>query len=264
MKRPSRRGLVGAAAVTVVTTTVLTGVGLAGLWWSGRTAEPVVLVEHVLAPGAAPTAPAVARADGTTGAARSKGRGASVQVDPEWVRDTASRAGIPAPALRAYADATLRLQTERPGCGLGWTTLAGIGYNESQHGTIEGRSLGVDGRSDRPILGPVLDGRGSFAAVPVGTSSHRWFTGSTWDRAVGPLQFLPSTWSTWKADGDGDGRSDPNDLDDAALAAGRYLCADGRRLDDEGWAAGIFSYNHSDEYVRDVYRAAAAYAARSR
>ena len=264
MRPPSRRGLAMAAAATLSTTMALTAAGLAGLWWSGRSAEPVAFVARVLAPAAAPKAPAVATANGTGAALRRAARGAPMRVDEDWVRVTAARAGIPAPALRAYAGATLRLREEQPGCELGWTTLAGVGYIESQHGTIAGRSLGVDGRSDRPILGPRLDGRGPFAAVPASSSAGRWYSGSTWDRAVGPLQFLPSTWSTWRADGDGDGRSDPNDMDDAALAAGRYLCADGRRLDDAGWGAAVFSYNHSDEYVRDVYRAAATYAARSR
>ncbi len=46
----------------------------------------------------------------------------------------------------------------------------------------------------------------------------------TYDRAVGPMQFLPGTWGRWGSDGDRDGVSDPQDVDDAALAAARYLC----------------------------------------
>ena len=86
-------------------------------------------------------------------------------VSAAWVSHVAAAAGIPAPAVRAYGAATLRVNRIDPGCHLGWTTLAGIGWIESQHGTIGGRLLGEDGRSDRPVLGPVLDGRGGTAAV---------------------------------------------------------------------------------------------------
>ena len=79
----------------------------------------------------------------------------------------------------------------------------------------------------------------------------------TWDHAVGPFQFLPSTWAQWGGDGDGDGAADPEDLDDAAYAAGRYLCASGGDLGDStGWQAAVFSYNHAASYVAAVYAAA--------
>src|SRR5690349_23135440 len=58
---------------------------------------------------------------------------APTQVDPAWVASAAGRAGIPAPAVRAYANAQL---SEPDGCSVGWTTLAGIGWVESHHGTI--------------------------------------------------------------------------------------------------------------------------------
>ena len=78
------------------------------------------------------------------------------------------------------------------------------------------------------------------------------------------MQFLPSTWSTWASDGDGDGRQDPQDLDDASLAAARYLCASGQDLaTGAGWSAAVRSYNHSDAYVREVYGAASAYGDRT-
>jgi len=174
-------------------------------------------------------------------------------ADPGWVSRTARRAGIPATAVRAYANATLRTAAEDPSCGLGWTTLAGIGYVESLHGTIGGRLLDSDGRSDPPILGPTLDGAGAVAAVP-GVGG--------WDHAEGPLQFIASTWATWGSDGDGDGAADPNDLDDAAWSAARYLCAGGP-VTGTRWGLAVFSYNHSDDYVRQVYDAASAYATRT-
>ena len=195
------------------------------------------------------------------GPARQGARSAPSRVDPQWVADTAAKAGIPAPAVRAYATAQL---SEPEGCDVGWTTLAGIGWVESQHGTIDGRTLGDDGRSSSPILGPALNGRGKVAAIPATPQSSAWHGDPTWDHAVGPLQFIPSTWETWRADGDGDGVADPNDIDDAAYAAARYLCADGHDLETgQGWAAAVFSYNHAQSYVDAVYAAASAYADRS-
>ena len=102
----------------------------------------------------------------------------------------------------------------------------------------------------------MLDGSGDVAAVPG--------DGGTWQRATGPLQFIPSTWERWGSDGDGDGVADPQDIDDAAYAAARYLCASGADLaTGPGWSAAVFSYNHSDAYVRSVYDAAQAYADRT-
>jgi enoyl-CoA hydratase/carnithine racemase len=96
-----------------------------------------------------------------TGATFSAAQG----VDAGWVARTATAAGLPAPAVRAYADAELVVRQERPSCHLSWNTLAGIGWVESQHGTIGGRTLAADGRSSTPILGPALDGSGGFAAI---------------------------------------------------------------------------------------------------
>ncbi len=199
-----------------------------------------------------PLAPAVRLAPTAAHAAA----GGPPTVSTAWVSRTASAAGIPEPAVRAYGDATLREGRDDPGCHLGWTTLAGIGWVESQHGTVGDRVLGEDGRSDRPVLGPALDGRGDTAVIRSASG--------TWERAVGPLQFLPSTWDHWAADGDGDGVADPQDLDDAALAAGRYLCGAGGDLAaGSGWVTAVRAYNHADAYVRAVYDAASTYATRT-
>ena len=63
-----------------------------------------------------------------------------------------------------YAPMPTRSCREPKGCKVGWTTLAGIGWVESQHGTIGGRTLGDDGHSSTPVLGPALDGK-KFAAM---------------------------------------------------------------------------------------------------
>lgn len=189
-------------------------------------------------------------------APRGGGSGRSVTISPQWVDDTAASTGVPAPAMRAYGAATLQEARDDPSCRLGWTTLAGVGWVESQQGTIDGRTLQSDGVPSSPITGPALDGGSTVAAIPDAAGG--------WARALGPLQFIPSTWRQWAADGDGDGRADPQDLDDAALAAAHYLCASGGDLSTgAGWSAAIYSYNHSAAYVRSVYAAAQAYAARA-
>ena len=85
-----------------------------------------------------------------------------------------------------------------------------------------------------------------------------------WDHAVGPMQFLPSTWATWGTDGDADGSADPQDLDDAAASAAAYLCASGASLTGPEWSAAVLSYNHDAGYVRLVHAAADTYADRTR
>lgn len=179
------------------------------------------------------------------------------RVDEKWVARTADAVGIPAPAVRAYGRAVLGAPR---GCELGWTTLAGIGWVESQHGTIDGRTLGDDGRPDTPVIGPALDGGEGLAAIRADERSAAMHGDPVWDHAVGPMQFIPSTWARFARDGDGDGVADPHDLDDAAVAAAAYLCHDTRDLTTSaGWNAAIFSYNHDVGYVVAVHAAANRY-----
>jgi membrane-bound lytic murein transglycosylase B len=163
--------------------------------------------------------------------------------------------------MTAYAQASLLLSVEQPACRVGWTTLAGLGRIESEHGTLGGNQLLADGRTAEPIIGPALDGSPGFVAIPATPDSTVLDGDPSWAHAVGPMQFIPSTWSRWASDGDGDGRSDPNDIDDATYAAGRYLCASGTDLTTgKGWQRAIRSYNHSDEYTAQVLMTANEYA----
>jgi membrane-bound lytic murein transglycosylase B len=217
--------------------------------------------EEVVVQAAPPAAGAPAARSRAMGASRSD---SVIRVDPRWVAQTARATGIPVPAMRAYGVATLLLASSEPGCHLGWTTLAGIGQVESGHGTSGGRTLDEDGRSSSPVLGPALDGSEGVAAMRSSRESSRWHGDATWEHAIGPMQFLASTWDRWGADGDGDGTADPLDIDDAAYAAGRYLCADHHDLATAaGWNAAVLSYNHSAAYVLAVNAAALAYAARA-
>jgi membrane-bound lytic murein transglycosylase B len=161
-------------------------------------------------------------------------------------------------AMTAYRNAAGQLGVEQPGCRLSWGLLAGIGLVESNHGAVFGGSLDDQGKAVPPILGPRLDGNG-FALIR-DTDGGLYDGDLELDRAAGPMQFIPGTWKRWGSDGDGDGVADPQDVDDAALAAGRYLCASGARLDQPaGLIRAVFSYNHSYDYVRLVLTVAARY-----
>jgi hypothetical protein len=80
--------------------------------------------------------------------------------------------------------------------------------------------------------------------------------------ALGPMQFLPSTWSVWGTSGFG--RTGPPDIMnpyDAVPSAARMLCADGASQGTlTGLRAAVFAYNHADWYVNEVLALAAQYA----
>jgi hypothetical protein len=106
--------------------------------------------------------------------------------------------------------------------GLSWTVLAAIGQIESDHGTNDGPSSAG---------------------------------------ALGPMQFLPSTWAVWGIDGFGQTGS-PNIMNplDAVPAAARMLCADGAAAGGASLDAAIYDYNHADWYVSEVLALAREYA----
>lgn len=189
-----------------------------------------------------------------------EGVDAGARASAPWVQATSAKTGIGTVAVQAYGDASLRLGREQKGCRLGWTTLAGIGGIESGHGTNGGAYLQPNGLTSHPILGPALNGTSGMAAIRSDAESTVWHGDPQWDHAVGPMQFIPSTWRKWGSDGDGDGVADPNNIFDASYAAGRYLCASGADLrTGRGWTEAVFSYNHSDDYVRAVLARANSY-----
>jgi hypothetical protein len=165
--------------------------------------------------------------------------------------------GIPGVALDAYRFAQRTLVTARPGCHLSWSLLAGIGRIESNHAS-DGR-VDAFGNTLGPILGPRLDGSPGVAAIP-DTDHGVLDQDTTWDRAVGPMQFIPSSWRGYGVDGNGDGVANPNNIYDSTVATGLYLCNGGVNLSDPvQQQAAVFRYNHSATYVEIVLQWAHAY-----
>ncbi|GAA1561736.1 hypothetical protein GCM10009827_098890 [Dactylosporangium maewongense] len=181
-----------------------------------------------------------------------------------WAGPRAVKLNIPPVSLQAYGYAELITARTTPGCKLTWTTLAGIAKIESDHGRTGGALVQDDGKSVPAIIGPPLDGQSNRQAIK-DTDGGAIDTDKTWDRAVGPMQFLPSTWKQYGIDADADGVTDVNDIDDAALTAAAYLCSGGRDLSTvEGWNAAIHSYNIPEEYRTAVFNATNDYGRRDR
>jgi hypothetical protein len=157
--------------------------------------------------------------------------------------------GVPLAAIAAYRRAEAVMGAADSSCRLAWQLLAALGRVESDHGRYGGSTLGADGVSRPGVYGVRLDGARGTQAIS-DSDGGLYDRDRVWDRAVGPMQFIPSTWSAVGVDADGDQRRDPQDIDDAALAAGVYLCAgEGDLADDADLRAAVFRYNHSEAYV---------------
>jgi membrane-bound lytic murein transglycosylase B len=191
-------------------------------------------------------------------AASDPGSGLQTRVDADWAAQTAAATGIPVRALIAYAGAAMFKAEQMPECGLSWSTLAGVGLVESDHGRHGGSMLDENGTAVPGIFGIALDG---ITTAEVPDSDDGAIDGDPdHDRAVGPMQLIPQTWRNWHVDGGGDGVEDPQNIDDAAAAAANYLCRSSTGMDTEaGWRAAISAYNSSDEYLARVAAAAVSY-----
>jgi hypothetical protein len=108
-----------------------------------------------------------------------------------------------------------------------------------------------------PFLLPIFQAAGTAYGVPwqvlaaineVETDYGRDLSVSS-AGAEGWMQFLPSEWSQYGVDANGDGYKDPYNPADAIFAAARYLRAAGGETNIK---AAVYSYNHSQEYVESV------------
>ena len=166
------------------------------------------------------------------------------------------------PRLRCTPTAAPRPCSPRPtqSCKLPWNLVAAIGRVESNHGRTDGNTLSAEGLAQPGIYGAPLNGNG--VAKISDTDNGTLDKDTVWDRAVGPMQFIPGTWSNVGVDSDNDGKKNPQDIDDAATAAGIYLCAGSDDLSTDGGArSAVHRYNHSNSYVDLVMKISAAYAA---
>jgi membrane-bound lytic murein transglycosylase B len=106
--------------------------------------------------------------------------------------------------------------------GLSWTVLAAIGQVESGHGRNPSTSTAG---------------------------------------AMGPMQFMPSTFAAYAVDGNSDGSKSIMDPADAIFSAAHYLCANGAGRSPSALAKAIFHYNHAAWYVAMVLKLSGLYAA---
>ncbi len=213
---------------------------------------PLAAVESSTANRAGPTVVAVTKAPTEFHIAASSASSPS----PAFGVNSPGTLRIPAMALSAYRNAERMMAVAAPGCGVSWNLLAGIGRIESMH--AYGGATDSRGTAVRPIYGPALDGTlpGNEVIVQSRTAER-----VTYARAMGPMQFLPGTWSRYASDGDGDGKAEVQNLFDSSLATARYLCSGGMNLRDQSHVmSAILRYNNSVAYARNVLGWAAAYA----
>jgi hypothetical protein len=169
---------------------------------------------------------------------------------PTW----AAQADIPPAYLALYQDATAHRCPTLP-----WSVLAAIGKVESDHGRLGGSRLQPDGTVSPRIIGVALDGSPGVARI-LDTDRGRYDGDSTYDRAVGPMQFIPGTWAAYGLDATGGGTADPHNAVDAIHSAANYLCASGAS-DPARVSQAILAYNRSTTYRDRVLEIAAGYVA---
>jgi hypothetical protein len=141
---------------------------------------------------------------------------------------------IPDEALAAYQRAAQILDEVSPACDLSWTLLAAVGGVESDHGRHPGSSATAGATPQAPVR---VSTAGSEEPIA----------------ADGPMQIAPDLWKVVGVDGNGDGVRSVKDIDDSALAAGVYLCAGWKNLDEpKEMAAALAGYRDSDDFVDAV------------
>ncbi|WP_445258486.1 lytic transglycosylase domain-containing protein [Nocardioides aurantiacus] len=243
-------------AITLVPLALLSAVWTGSLVTSSanadQTTQAAALPDGTSVPSDAIEAPASVPVAGVIAPAVPQGSADSVVSG-------ASSNGIPAPALSAYQRSGQIIGAADKSCNLPWEIVAAIGRVESDHGRYNGNRLDDEGVSKPGIYGIALNGKNGTQAIN-DTDGGQLDKDSVFDRAVGAMQFIPSTWQVVKVDADGDGDRNPQDIDDSSLATAVYLCSGKDDLSKRaGQEAAVFRYNHSREYVDLVLRIMEAY-----
>jgi hypothetical protein len=173
----------------------------------------------------------------------------SVQGTDGTISTVASTNEIPSSALAAYQRAETVINSADKSCHLTWQLIAAIGRVESNHGRSGGNVLDSDGVARPGIYGMPLNGSRSTISIS-DTDAGQLDDDTRWDRAIGPMQFIPATWQVVGVDADNDDERNPQDIDDAALATAVYLCSGDDDLSTlTGQRAAVYRYNHSQQYV---------------
>jgi membrane-bound lytic murein transglycosylase B len=231
--------LVPLALLSAAWTASLAGVGVSTA--SADTTPNTTLPDGTSVPTQAIKAPASVSVAG--------GVAPGVHGSTEQVISQVSTSGIPAAALAAYQRAETVINSADQSCHLSWQLIAAIGRVESDHGRTNGNSLDSKGVARPGIYGIALDGSHGTTRIS-DTDAGQYDADAKFDRAIGPMQFIPSTWSVVGVDADGDGQRNPQDIDDAALATAVYLCSGSDDLSTTaGQQGAVYRYNHSQSYV---------------
>lgn len=239
-------------ASTLLPLAVLSAAWTAGLATTGSdasaAADPHALPDGTRVPAQAVKAPASLTPPGELN-----------RTTVHQVVRTASASGIPAVALSAYQRAATVINAADRTCHMPWQLVAAIGRVESDHGRANGNVLTDQGIARPGIFGPELNGRNGTVRIK-DTDAGQYDGDTSFDRAVGPMQFIPSTWAIVGVDADNDGQRNPQDIYDAALASAVYLCSGSDDLSTtSGQRSAVFRYNHSQKYVALVLAIEQAY-----
>ncbi len=151
------------------------------------------------------------------------------------------------------------MATADPGCQISWTLLAAIGRVESNHGRFGGAAARLRRRLPSGDPRPAARRRRCLRRDR-GQRQRRPGPRQGLGPGRGPDAVPAQTWQSVARDGDGDGKMNPDDIDDSALGSAVYLCGAGGSLaDPAGMARAAFRYNHSDYYVQLVLSFQAGY-----
>jgi membrane-bound lytic murein transglycosylase B len=229
------------ALLSVAWTASLSGVGVTTASAEQSSSSRASLPDGTTVPTQAIEAPASVSAPGRVAP--------GITGNKNRVVASASTSGIPSAALAAYQRAETVINAADKSCNLPWQLVAAIGRVESDHGRTNGNTLDKSGVARPGIYGIALDGKNNTAKI-LDTDGGQYDSDARFDRAIGPMQFIPSTWSVVGVDSDGDAQRNPQDIDDAALATAVYLCSGDDDLSTlKGQRAAVYRYNHSEAYV---------------